>query len=848
MIGIIYALECDVVLSSRFFFIVGLLVLAAICLGQGRPNMVWMRGTHESLTHVEYTPDDSLLVTAGIDGTVKIHDASTGLLLRTINAVSVESMKISPSGEFIAIAGGIPLTPTVSLWRISNGRMAWSAPATQVNDLGISFSSDGELLAVYTNTTTLSVLRTDDASTVFSAPANGTPFKFIPGGTELVSGADVTNTWQVLNGATGALVRSFQTVGPGGAVVGPIAFNADGSEMAVAGFEDVITQNLGLLRCQTSTGALLQVHEGADKDDYVDVQWKGSLIFALALDDDEANVDTFTPSTSNRPVSSYSGNFGRSSMGVRNDAARIVLAGDDITFPTFFDRGVLTTFDVNGTVLSENMSPRQIASDVEFSPNGMVLASTSDDQVIRFWNADTGALIQTVNTPLQAHRKIRFSADGTLLALSRAARFTNSTRVLDIAAGTFKTVPHASNVLSVDAILNADKTQLFTADTDLRIRRWNYPAMTANGALNVGGGGFAGPSALALSPNGQVLAAAYGFKLSVINTSTFAITSTFDIDFAANELSISQDGLTVYIAGNGGVAAYTLATGAELWSQPVGPGNNFAGRLDPAGRFVLTGFGRVGANGEDGVIRFFRAPSGSAAKTYDVEAGLGQLATLGFDYSPDGLQFAFARGDSTIGVALNPYYSLPRIALFSAPTSMLGNTTGVGVVTLDRPAPRGGAVVNLFNANPNIVTIPTSVTVPYGQFRGVFNVVSPRVFTTDRTARLRAEYRGNSLSQTVLVRTPRIQRVLASPNPIAPNRNVRVTVILEAAAPSTGTVVNLTSSDPTVLPLPSTIMVPAGAMSANVVLGVGVPTSLPASITITATTAERVRTHTLTVQ
>lgn len=52
---------------------------------------------------------------------------------------------------------------------------------------------------------------------------------------------------------------------------------------------------------------------------------------------------------------------------------------------------------------------------MQFSPNGMYIATASDDKTIRIWNTYTGENIQTINNHLHSVRNLLFSKDGTLL-------------------------------------------------------------------------------------------------------------------------------------------------------------------------------------------------------------------------------------------------------------------------------------------------------------------------------------------------------------------------------------------------------------------------------------------------
>jgi dipeptidyl aminopeptidase/acylaminoacyl peptidase len=89
--------------------------------GQGRPDIVWMRGGHSgSVNSVAFSPDGSLIASASTDATIRLWRVSDGVLLRTLtgHTSDVNSVAFSPDGNLIASASS---DNTVRLWRVSDG-------------------------------------------------------------------------------------------------------------------------------------------------------------------------------------------------------------------------------------------------------------------------------------------------------------------------------------------------------------------------------------------------------------------------------------------------------------------------------------------------------------------------------------------------------------------------------------------------------------------------------------------------------------------------------------------------------------------------------------------------------
>jgi LmbE family N-acetylglucosaminyl deacetylase len=89
------------------------------------------------------------------------------------------------------------------------------------------------------------------------------------------------------------------------------------------------------------------------------------------------------------------------------------------------------------------------------------------------------------------------------------------------------------------------------------------------------------------------------------------------------------------------------------------------------------------------------------------------------------------------------------------PTSVIGGPLGnsTGTVTLNGPAPAGGAQIALASSNSGAASVPSSVTVPAGATSATFTVTTSVVVTTTN-ATISASYKGSSRSANLEVRSP----------------------------------------------------------------------------------------------
>jgi Bacterial Ig domain len=176
------------------------------------------------------------------------------------------------------------------------------------------------------------------------------------------------------------------------------------------------------------------------------------------------------------------------------------------------------------------------------------------------------------------------------------------------------------------------------------------------------------------------------------------------------------------------------------------------------------------------------------------------------------------------------------------PSSVTGGASSTGTVTLNGRAPSGGAVVTLTSSNTNAATVPSSITVAAGTTSTTFTVTTGTVGTSTPVT-ISGLY-GVTRSQTLTVLPPPIASLTLNPATILAAQSSTGTVTLGSPAPAGGVVVSL-SDNANWAQVPSTVVVPAGAISVQFI----VTTSKKkiGTVTITAKVPGSTRSATLTV-
>ncbi len=168
---------------------------------------------------------------------------------------------------------------------------------------------------------------------------------------------------------------------------------------------------------------------------------------------------------------------------------------------------------------------------------------------------------------------------------------------------------------------------------------------------------------------------------------------------------------------------------------------------------------------------------------------------------------------ATVGSAVN--------GLSVSPTTVLSGATATVMVTLDGPAPGGGAQVTLSSSNAAVFPTPSVVSVAAGASTGSVSVVAGTV-SVPTTVTVTGTYGGFSASNSVTVSTSGGSGVVLSSFSISPSTIVggyspQGNVFLTGPAPAGGAVVNLSSNNPHFVQVPpsQTVTVQPGYTSAG---------------------------------
>jgi hypothetical protein len=187
---------------------------------------------------------------------------------------------------------------------------------------------------------------------------------------------------------------------------------------------------------------------------------------------------------------------------------------------------------------------------------------------------------------------------------------------------------------------------------------------------------------------------------------------------------------------------------------------------------------------------------------------------------------------------------LDRVSAF--PQAVLGGGESAGVmVTLNGPAPPGGAMLALASSNPAIAEVPASTMIMSGGI-GVSIPVSTAPVAASASAVISATWNGTTRSASLTVAPSGTLWLSIRDNQILGSQSTIGTVKLIGPPVTVPTVITLQSSNPTVVSVPAQVTLQPGENTATFLVTT-IPVASQTTASITARTPSRTSTVSVSV-
>src|SRR6185437_6587230 len=244
-----------------------------------------------------------------------------------------------------------------------------------------------------------------------------------------------------------------------------------------------------------------------------------------------------------------------------------------------------------------------------FSKNGALVATGSEDQSARVWDANTGSEQLRVKCEAGPANSVTFTPDDARLIFACGSK----AEVVDARTGKslFELAGHTDEVSSV--AVSADGSRIVIGSDDHTARVWD----AASGTLVAVLAGHTGPvSGVAISADGGLVVTASADATAIIwNVKATATPAgaIINVDQPVTAVAVSADGKRI-VSGqpDGSLKIWDAATGAAS--------DTFRGHVDAITQVALSGDGRyVMSSSKDGTARIW-----DLASPIDTPAGNGQ--------------------------------------------------------------------------------------------------------------------------------------------------------------------------------------------------------------------------------
>jgi WD40 repeat protein len=571
------------------------------------PRLLEVRSTPQSIA---YSPDGTLLATGGRLSIVRVwrvSDLLDATLPRVDPALELEcrpsdwwrkvtGLAFSPDGATLACA-----TDGVMLWDVATGESlaVFTGDAGFHGDTSVAFSPDGTTLATTgTSSSTQHAIQSREAVRLWDArtyellasPLLGTEHDpgggvaYSPDGSLLAVGT-VRGQMFVWDTETGAERHRLEHYGG----TRLITFSPDGSVLASADYD--------IRRWDVTSGDVLpdlehgpdDVFSGCFGEDSGE-DWKpcpytgGTLGMAyspdgsrLAAGDGIGQVYVWDATTGELLTTLEGFRFGGVECGGAScdivTITGVTLSPDGTTIAAgtggyITEGGWVELWDIETGAIRGYLEGSGSMSDLAYSPDGTLLATTSASSGFRLWDVAAGEVRHTLDGAYEDVEDIAFSPDGNLLA---AGRWDGTVQVWNTATGGQQAVweGHTDYVSAV--AFSPDGSLLASGGLDATVRLWD---VTTGETLAVFDGLAGWVHAVTFSPDGRLLAAGGGedganVRLWSISREGRVITgtelATFEMDaYTVTNVAFSPDGTVLVIGISDGTLHLRDAATREL--------------------------------------------------------------------------------------------------------------------------------------------------------------------------------------------------------------------------------------------------------------------------------------------
>lgn len=536
--------------------------------------VVTLSGHQAQIIGLAFSPDGNRLVSGARDKSIRIWSVSAGNDIRIFSTKATNSVAFSPDGKMVASSS----YKEVLFWDVNTGKQVRSIQHTTYGS-DVSFTPDWQLMVVASSPVGIwDVATGQKIKDISYGLRNFGTFALSDDGLYLAAaGSGVFSIWDVKRNVE-LRETSYHVPFTTGVV-----FNKTGDKMAWGHGKDIWVWNV-------SKGQLQYVLKGHE-DDVNEVAFSPDGQLLASCSDDSVLLWSLSYGQQARVISSTGGQRttdGNQSLVFSPDGKVLAVGGwtDNMGIRLWDTRSwkLIRTLKVTGTALAvsgyqiQNISyapsfggPTPMVHSVAFSPDGRLLASGDEFNMVGIWDVRRGVRLRTLKGHTEPVNSVAFSSDGRLLT---SGSFDGTVKIWTLA----ERVPVRTLTGNEDRVtsvkISADNQLVISGGVDQSVRIWS----TQNGAQKAILAGHYGPvTSVALSPDGRTAVSSgmdgqillWSIPDKVLISTIADLRESGWLNFTPDGYYVGSPGAEKYLAWRVGGKMHTEPDFARRMSKPT---------------------------------------------------------------------------------------------------------------------------------------------------------------------------------------------------------------------------------------------------------------------------------------